>query len=126
MGSTLSFLFDECLTTDLPEAIATTRHYGFHVRDLGMLGLGDPEVVNRAIAADYVVVTNNRADYLRLYRRLDLHSGLVVIVPAVPRERQVELFLLVVAHIDGLHDLINKLVEIDGNGLIVMTDLPPL
>jgi predicted nuclease of predicted toxin-antitoxin system len=123
MGSTLSFLFDECLTTDLRKAVATTSHYGFHLRDLGMLGLGDPEIVRRALSSDYVVVTNNRRDYVRLYERLEVHPGLVVIVPTAPRERQVELFLLVVAHIESFNDLTNMLLEIDGDGVISMSEL---
>jgi hypothetical protein len=68
---------------------------------------------------DYVVVTNNRRDLLKEYLKLDVHGGLVIILPAVKRADQQRLFGRVLESIaDRNDDLINKVVEVLPDGTV--------
>lgn len=67
------------------------------------------------IQQDYVFVTNNRTDFLALYRRRPMHAGLVVLVPNVTPARQRELFGAALKHLGG-HDPINSVIEVDFAG----------
>ena len=41
----------------------------------------DPDVLERVAERNYTLVTNNAAECRRLYADLDLHAGLIIIVP---------------------------------------------
>jgi hypothetical protein len=77
-----------------------------------------------ALEGDYVLVTNNRLDFIKIYRNFDVHAGLVVIIPNVTARRQRVLFGSIIDHLRGEASLVNKLVEIDGDGHIHMVDWP--
>ncbi len=64
---------------------------------------------------DYTFVTNNRSDFLTLYRGAPLHAGLVVIVPNVRPLLQRELFQTVLSFI-GQRELVNTVVEVEYHG----------
>jgi predicted nuclease of predicted toxin-antitoxin system len=64
----------------------------YHVAHLGLASSKDRELVAYAVARDLVLVTNNAGDFLRLYGALELHPGLVIIVPNTGRKAQVMLF----------------------------------
>jgi predicted nuclease of predicted toxin-antitoxin system len=86
------FFIDECLSAALV-AVAKDRDYpavfGPH---LGMGGWQDWNIAKFAVENGYVVVTNNRRDFLREYLKYDAHPGLVVLVPHVERSVQIALF----------------------------------
>ncbi len=102
------FLIDECLSATLV-AVAKTRGFqADHATYLGKSGWQDWNLAAFAVANDYIIVTNNRRDFLRIYANLDLHNGLVVIVPDVTRADQQRLFKMVLDFVevlpdDGLH-----------------------
>lgn len=83
---------DECLSTALV-AVAKSRgivaDYGPHI---GKRGWQDWNIVLFALENDYVVVTNNRRHFLKEYIKLNLHNGLLVIVPNVERNDRIRLF----------------------------------
>lgn len=113
------FFIDECLSAALV-AVAKARglqvDYGPH---MGMAGWQDWNIARFAFENSYIVVTNNRKDFLREYSKHELHHGLVVIVPNLERERQIDLFSRVLdrlAETDEPSD--NKLIEILGDGSI--------
>jgi hypothetical protein len=58
----------------------------YHVAHLGLASSKDRELVAYAVARDLVLVTNNAGDFLRLYGALELHPGLVIIVPNTGRK----------------------------------------
>ena len=60
---------------------------------------------------EYAFVTNNRTDFLALYRVQDLHAGLIIIVPNVPSVVQEKLFQAALNHV-GKRDLVNTVVEV--------------
>jgi uncharacterized protein related to proFAR isomerase len=73
------------------------------------------------------MVTNNRADYRALYERRDLHSGLVVVISNVRRERQRQLFSAALDYLDEAGEPINQVLEIDFENdevVINVFDLP--
>lgn len=111
---------DECLSVSLI-AIAKERgvmaEFGPHI---GMAGWQDWNIARFAVENDYVVVTNNRRDFLREYLKYQIHSGLIVVVPNVDRDEQNDLFSRILDRIAGETDDFptNKLVEILRNGTI--------
>lgn len=117
------FLIDECLS---PALVATAKARNFdadHVTYIGKAGWQDWNLVPFAVANDYVIVTNNRRDFLKEYARLDLHGGLVILIPFVDRDRQIALFAKV---LDVLllrnDDLVNRLVEVLEDGTVHVMD----
>lgn len=75
------FLIDECLSPDL---VALAHARGFdatHVVFRGLAGSPDRALLPIIRHQDFVFVTNNARDFLKLYARENIHAGLVIIVP---------------------------------------------
>lgn len=81
MGIQYRFLFDECLCMALTDLAHGLGFEATSVRNLGRLSDPDNALAAFAVANDWVVVTNNRTDYVRLYAKIDIHPGLVIILP---------------------------------------------
>lgn len=74
---------------------------------------------------DLIVVTNNRRDFLHEYAGMELHPGLVVIVPKGDKSTQIGWFAAIVDFLLAMDEPpINKLIEIDASGRITVTDWP--
>lgn len=111
----MKFLIDECLHTSLV-AVAQARNYeAHHVVYLGMQGWKDPEVLSKAEGQDYTLVTNNAVDFRRLYARVPIHAGLVIIISNVVPALQRALMDAVLDHI-GQSELINTVIEVGIEG----------
>lgn len=111
----MRFLIDECLHVGL---VAVANHLGYdahHVTHLGMGGLKDHEIIPRIRDEEFTFVTNNAVDFRRLYRREDLHAGLIIIVPNVRPEMQRQLFQATLEYLN-MRELINAVLEIDSDG----------
>jgi hypothetical protein len=67
--------------------------------------------VNLSVEQDYTFVTNNRSDFLALYRRTPLHAALVIIVPNVKPALQRQLFETALRLISE-RDLVNTVIEV--------------
>jgi predicted nuclease of predicted toxin-antitoxin system len=115
------FLVDECLHTSLVETAREAHHEAHHVVYLGMQGWKDPEVLQRVGERDYTLVTNNAVDFRRLYAKMPIHAGLVIIVPNVTPALQRELFRAALMSI-GASELVNTVVEvsIENNNISVV------
>jgi predicted nuclease of predicted toxin-antitoxin system len=124
-GAALSdrLLVDECLSVGL---VAVAKGRGFpadHVTYLGKSGWQDRNLAAFALENSYIVVTNNRRHFLKEYTKLDIHGGLIVIVPAVKRIEQQRLFDKVLDILaDRKHDLVNHLAEVVADGTIHVRD----
>jgi predicted nuclease of predicted toxin-antitoxin system len=119
------FLIDECLS---PQLAGVAREYGcfaLHVNWLSRSGYSDRSHAAFALAEEMILVTNDGADYSAIYRAIDLHPGLVVILPVVKRPIQQSLFRAVVERLVMERDVINKLIEIDEEGAITISEFPP-
>ena len=102
---------DECLHTSLLEPAHAAGHIADHVTYLGLGSSKDWELVKLIVERDYTFVTNNRADFLALYRRTPLHAGLVIIVPNVKPALQRQHFEAALRLI-GARDLVNTVIEV--------------
>ena len=112
----MRFLIDECLHTSLVGVARDAGHQCDHVNWLGLDGTADWDLMPRIIEGDYTFVTNNAADFRRLYGAQALHAGLVIIVPQVPPARQRELFNGLLNYLGLEGHLVNEVIEIVVDG----------
>ncbi len=122
----MTFLIDECLHPSLVGVAEERSHQAHHLVYLGMQGWQDPDVFKRAAERDYTLVTNNAADFRRLYAGIDLHAGLIIVVPNVTPTKQRALFEAVLDHL-GNRALVNTVVEVGFENhqiAIIEYDLP--
>ena len=69
-------------------------------------------------SGDFVFVTNNEADFVRLYRREAVHNGLIIVVPGgLQAEEQVRLFGAALDVVEPLTHIMNKLVRVQRDGM---------
>ena len=112
-----NFLIDECLTTDLVGEAMRDGLAARHVLFMGKSGFPDWSLRDLALEQDYVFVTNNRRDFLKLYMDCEVHSGLIVLVDQVNMALQKRLFAIVLEFIRQLpEDPVNLLIEIEKSG----------
>lgn len=109
-------MIDECLTTRLVGMANDHGYEAHHVAHLRMAGTQDRDVANYAWEHDFVLVTNNSADFLELYARRELHSGLLIIIPSVRLELQKQLFAAALGHLTESGEPVNQVLEIDLDG----------
>ena len=93
-----------------------------HVKFLGRLGSSDRSLAVLAIDTDAVFVTNNARDFKRIYRELDLHPGLVVILPSRSLIRQTHLFVIAIDTLAAMPDGVNLLIEVAEDGAVTVSD----
>jgi predicted nuclease of predicted toxin-antitoxin system len=107
----MRFLIDECLHESL---IAVAHDAGFeaiHVNHLGLNGQPDWKLAERIVADEFTFVTNNRVDFIRLFGKIELHAGLVIVVPNTMPHVQQALFRAALQFAEG-RDLINSVIEV--------------
>lgn len=123
----MKFLIDECLHTSLTEVAAQHGHEGHHVVWLGLSGETDWDLMPRIIEENFTFVTNNAADFRKLFGREELHAGLVIIVPQVRPALQKELFGAVLSLMEEGDEPVNEVFEVaieDGDIVIDRYALP--
>ncbi|MGC9293381.1 MAG: DUF5615 family PIN-like protein [Acidobacteriaceae bacterium] len=106
---------DECLHTSLVELAHAAGHAADHVNFLGLGSAEDWQLMDTILERDYTFVTNNRSDFLTLYRHAPVHAGLIIIVPNVTPLRQQELFQAALEHI-GQSKIVNVVIEVEYHG----------
>ena len=110
---------DECLSRAL---VAVAKDRGITAAygpDIGKGGWQDWNIVPFALGNDYVIVTNNRRHFLKEYLKLDVHNGLLIIVPNVGRRDQMRMFGIALdAALELGDDLVNKVVEVLFDGTL--------
>ena len=120
------FLIDECLSPELATEAKARGFHALHVNWANMSGYRDEVVAVYAMGGDYIFVTNNGVDFRPIYRLLEMHVGLVVIIPSLKKPGQLRLFNQIMDRLESERDIVNKLVEIDETGVITIADWPPL
>ena len=118
------WLIDECLSPKLADVAAKRSVEGAHATRRGLTSTPDPVIARWCVTNDFALVTNNARDFRRIYSSLDLHPGLVVILPEIVASEQVRLFALILDRVEREPDLVNKLMEIDFAGAITIKDWP--
>lgn len=82
----MRFLVDEMFGPDVASRLGALGHDAVHVRDLGLGGAPDEDVLARAVAEERVVVTENAADFVALLeRRTAMGMPLTPVVVALKR-----------------------------------------
>ena len=116
----MRFLIDECLHPTLADVAHGAGHEAHHVNFLGLASTKDHDLMPRILEGDFVFVTNNAADFRRLYQTQAIHAGLVILVPQAPPTQQRALFLAAMQEIGPDNGLINEALEvlIDGDEVI--------
>jgi len=88
----VTFLLDENLAPRICNPLNAAGYDAVHVRDEGMSGASDPDVLARAVSGDRVLVTADRADFGRVLAFTQAARPSVVLLrqlPAVVRAQHV-------------------------------------
>jgi predicted nuclease of predicted toxin-antitoxin system len=107
----MRFLFDECLHESLVGIAHAAGFEATHVNHLGLSGESDWALAARIIKDEFTFVTNNRVDFLQLFRKMDLHPGLIILVPNVVPDLQRALLAGALHYLSGT-DLVNTVIEV--------------
>lgn len=136
---TLRFLIDECLS---PELVQVACDYGYVestcVRDRGLAGTKDWELIKYVVAHDFTLVTNNSVDFRGggpgylggEHARQPIHAGLVCLESALGMglQTQLDLFRFALEELKNHPDLVNKALDLfeteDGEVEISVYDIP--
>jgi hypothetical protein len=86
-----------------------------NVNHVGLSGKPDWELAARIVKDEFTFVTNNRIDFVRLFGMMELHAGLIVIVPNLAPARQRGLFQAAIQYLAG-KSMINTVIEVTSNG----------
>jgi hypothetical protein len=87
-----------------------------HVAWINREGSDDRALAMLAAERDDIIATNNRRDLLRIYTQLEVHNGLIIIVPTAPAEEQCRLFDVALDTVERQDSLINLLIEVHPYG----------
>jgi predicted nuclease of predicted toxin-antitoxin system len=122
------FLIDENLS---PRLVAPAHQRGYvamHVNHLGLQTEKDWDLLKVIENDDWVLVTNNAIEFRGRYRRIEIHPGVVFLIPSARGLDQVRLFEAALDHVRQMPDLVNRAIDVtfDQTGKIVATayDLP--
>ena len=113
----MRFLVDENLSPRICPILAAGGHHATHVRDEGMAGATDPQVLAAAAAGGHILITADRGDFgreLALTRALAPSVILLRQLPAVVRAADVAALLLA-----NLTDVVTP--ALDAGAFIVLT-----
>lgn len=97
-----------------------------HVNHLGMRTEADWDLLRLVADQDWVLVTNNAIEFRGRYRKVALHAGVVFLLPAVRRDKQLRLFVAALDHVEANPDMINIALDVtfDANDAPVVTVYP--
>ena len=121
----MRFLIDECLHESLVGVAHSAGFEATHVNHLGLSGRPDWELAERIVEDEFTFVTNNRVDFIRLFGRMELHAGLIIIVPNTLPALQRALFEGAILYLAG-KDLVNSVIEVSLEGKMVKCAEYPL
>lgn len=82
-----------------------------HVNHLGLRTEADWDLIRVVAEHDWVLVTNNAIEFRGRYRQIELHPGVVFLLPAVRREAQLALFEAALDHVRECPDLVNTALD---------------
>jgi predicted nuclease of predicted toxin-antitoxin system len=72
-------LIDENLSPNVAVALRAEGVDAVHVRDRGLNGASDAQVLDLAFREDRILVTSNVDDFVKLVRAREIHAGLVLL-----------------------------------------------
>jgi predicted nuclease of predicted toxin-antitoxin system len=125
----VKLFIDECLSLQLAARLnATGRYDAVHPLHVGRHGEPDDRVVERCIAEDRIIVTENARDFRRLIGGSELHPGLIIL-PAIDREGTWTALQAALAFLEArgrpVDMMVNHILEMDESGRMTLNPLPP-
>jgi predicted nuclease of predicted toxin-antitoxin system len=105
------FLIDECLHESLAGVAHAAGFEATHVNHLGLNGKPDWELAARIVEDEFTFVMNNRLDFIRLFGNMDLHAGLIILVPNVVPALQRVLLEAAIRYLAG-RPMLNTAIEV--------------
>jgi predicted nuclease of predicted toxin-antitoxin system len=121
----VKLLLDENLSPSAAVALIASGIDACHVRDRGILGATDHEVLERAFLEDRILVTSNVVDFVKLARAREIHAGIVLIERGGLRDEQIELIRQVVEKPADHGAMINELLHVAEHGAMRFEEVPP-
>jgi predicted nuclease of predicted toxin-antitoxin system len=111
----IRLLLDEHVSPSLVGKLGNMGVFALAAAHVGLSGESDKQIWNYALENDFVVVTSNARDFIRLLN-VEVHPGLIVLRESgLTRDEQWERIRPVIDHILESSDdnfLVNRLVEI--------------
>ncbi len=126
----MKFLIDEDISPSVARTLCEQLLVdAVAVRDRGLLGASDREVLEYAFNEDRIVITANIQDFEKFARSVEVHAGIVFIQEGdLLRKEQLEVCLEAVAflqqEIAGGRDMINRVLYVSIDGTKKLTTLP--
>ena len=106
------FLIDENLSPALVEPAHIRGFEAMHVNHLGLRTDTDWDLLKVITEQDWVLVTNNAIEFRGRYGTIELHPGVIFVLPAVRRNAQVQLFETALMHVEAYPDMINRALDV--------------
>jgi predicted nuclease of predicted toxin-antitoxin system len=106
------FLVDENLSVKLPEVAHRRGFEATHVIHLGLGERRDGSILDIVQKYGWVLVTNNAVEFRSRYRAIEIHPGVVFLLPSVRREQQLILFQAALDEIAINPDLTNQALDV--------------
>jgi predicted nuclease of predicted toxin-antitoxin system len=125
---TVKLLLDENISPAAAIALGADGIDAWHVRDRGLEGTTDHELLDRAYEEDRILVTLNVGDFEKLVRERELHAGVVLIERAgLLRDEQIALLRKIAAALAEHGALINEVLRVAEEGTMGFESLaaPP-
>jgi predicted nuclease of predicted toxin-antitoxin system len=126
----IKLLLDENLSPAIGVRLRNDGVDVAHVRDRGLNGASDKDVMDRAYHEDRILVTANVGDFDKLARARELHAGIVLIEDgALRRDEQEQVVREAIAAIEAEfaagHDMVNRVLRINLAGDKTFETVPP-
>jgi predicted nuclease of predicted toxin-antitoxin system len=126
----MKFIIDEDLSPRVARYLCQEFCFdAIAVRDRGLLGATDPEVLEYAFKEDRILVTANIRDFEKLAAAVEVHAGIVLMLDGdLLAVEQIEVMAAVVrvlqAEMETGKDLVNRVLYISISGTARFEDLP--
>ena len=114
----VKLLLDENLSPAAAVALIADGVDAYHLRDRGILGATDQELLERGYQEDRVLVTSNVDDFAKLARAREIHAGIVLIERAgLRRDEQIELIRTIARAVGAHGAMVNEVLRVGGGRL---------
>lgn len=126
----MKFLIDEDISPSIARILCEELLVdAVAVRDRGLLGVRDREVLEYAFNEDRIVVTANIKDFEKFAQAVEIHGGIVFVIEGdLLRQEQLEVCLEAVNFIQqetaAGRDMINRVLYISVDGTKKLETLP--
>lgn len=126
----MKFIIDEDLSPRVARYLCQEFCFdAIAVRDRGLLGATDPDVLEYAFNEDRILVTANVRDFERLAAAVEIHAGIILIQEGdLLATEQIELITTVVKVLQSEiaigKDLVNRVLYVSISGTTRFEDAP--